>query len=205
MTLRSTDVEYLLRDEDVIYGHGPTPRNIGNFFRNLRLAWRVLREQDPSVIVSTGAGLALPFFLLGRLQRRRLVYVESITRVEKLALTGRLVYPLADCLLRPVGSLARAAPRPLPRERRVIFATVGSTQIPSSGFVGRSRRCPAAALWSSTARCGRPSAAARAIAYMQFPQVIESMEAADVVVCHAGAGSILCALRAGHTPSSCRA
>lgn len=96
VTLRSTDVEYLLQDEDVVYGHGPTPRNIGNFFRNLRLAWRVLREQDPSVVVSTGAGLALPFFLLGRLQRRRLVYVESITRVEKLALTGRLVYPLAS-------------------------------------------------------------------------------------------------------------
>jgi UDP-N-acetylglucosamine:LPS N-acetylglucosamine transferase len=96
VTLHSTDVEYLLRDEDVIYGHGPTPRNIGNFFRNLRLAARVLRELDPDVVISTGAGLALPFFVLGKLQRRRLVYVESITRVEKLALTGRLVYPLAD-------------------------------------------------------------------------------------------------------------
>jgi UDP-N-acetylglucosamine:LPS N-acetylglucosamine transferase len=96
VTLRSTDVEYLLRDEQVIYGHGPTPRNIGNFFRNLRLAARVLREIDPDVVISTGAGLALPFFVLGKLQRRRLVYVESITRVEKLALTGRLVYPLAD-------------------------------------------------------------------------------------------------------------
>jgi UDP-N-acetylglucosamine:LPS N-acetylglucosamine transferase len=96
VTLRSTDVEYLLADEEVVYGHGPTPRDIGNFLRNLRLAWRVLREHDPSVIVSTGAGLALPFFILGRLQRRRLVYVESITRVERLALTGRLVYPLVD-------------------------------------------------------------------------------------------------------------
>jgi UDP-N-acetylglucosamine:LPS N-acetylglucosamine transferase len=96
VTLRSPDVEYLLKDEEVVYGHGPTPRDIGNFFRNLRLAWRVLREQNPSVVISTGAGLALPFFILGRLQRRRLVYVESITRVEKLALTGRLVYPLAS-------------------------------------------------------------------------------------------------------------
>jgi len=106
VTLRSTDVEYLLRDEDVTYGHGPTPRNVGNFFRNLGLAWRVLRRQDPSVVVSTGAGLALPFFLLGRLQRRRLVYVESITRVEKLALTGRLVYPLATSFFVQWESLA---------------------------------------------------------------------------------------------------
>lgn len=107
VTLRSTDVEYLLREEEVIYGHGPTPRNVGNFLRNLRLAWRVLREQDPDVIVSTGAGLALPFFVLGRLQRRRLVYVESITRVEKLALTGRLVYPLASAFFVQWDSLAR--------------------------------------------------------------------------------------------------
>ena len=107
VTLRSTDVEYLLRDEDVTYGYGPTPRDIGNFFRNLRLARRVLRERNPDVIISTGAGLALPFFLLGRLQRRRLVYVESITRVEKLALTGRLVYPLADAFFVQWESLAQ--------------------------------------------------------------------------------------------------
>jgi UDP-N-acetylglucosamine:LPS N-acetylglucosamine transferase len=111
VTLRSTDVEYLLREENVIYGHGPTPRNIGNFFRNLRLASRVLRKLEPSVIVSTGAGLALPYFILGRLQRRRLVYVESITRVEKLALTGRLVYPLANSFFvqwQPLSRLRRA-------------------------------------------------------------------------------------------------
>lgn len=107
VTLRSTDVEYLLQDEDVIYGHGPTPRDIGNFFRNLRLASRILREQDPGVIISTGAGLALPFFLLGRIQRRRLIYVESITRVEKLALTGRLVYPLADAFFVQWDSLSQ--------------------------------------------------------------------------------------------------
>ncbi len=106
VTLRSTDVEYLLQDEKVIYGHGPTPRDVGNFFRNLRLAARVLREQDPAVVISTGAGLALPFFILGKLQRRRLVYVESITRVEKLALTGRLVYPLADAFFVQWDSLA---------------------------------------------------------------------------------------------------
>ncbi len=35
---------------------------------------------------------------------------------------------------------------------------------------------------------------------MRFPEIIESMEGADAVVCHAGAGSILCALRAGHVP-----
>jgi UDP-N-acetylglucosamine:LPS N-acetylglucosamine transferase len=111
VTLRSPDVTYLLRGEQVVYGHGPTPRNVKNFFRNLRAAGRILREHDPAVIVSTGAGLALPFFILGKLQRRKLVYVESITRVEQLGLTGRLVYPLADSFFvqwSALGGLRRA-------------------------------------------------------------------------------------------------
>jgi UDP-N-acetylglucosamine:LPS N-acetylglucosamine transferase len=111
VTLRSPDVSYLLRGEQVAYGYGPTPRNVKNFFRNLRAAARILSRQDPAVIVSTGAGLALPFFILGKLQRRKLVYVESITRVEQLGLTGRLVYPLADSFFvqwAGLGSLRRA-------------------------------------------------------------------------------------------------
>jgi UDP-N-acetylglucosamine:LPS N-acetylglucosamine transferase len=85
----------LLDGENVIYGHGPTPRNIPNLIRNLRLAWRVVRDFDPDVILSTGAALAVPFFIVGRLRRRRLVFVESLTRVERPGLTGRLVYPLS--------------------------------------------------------------------------------------------------------------
>ena len=96
VTLPAADSNYLLAAEDVVFAHGPTPRNIPNLLRNLRLAWRTVRERDPDVILSTGAALAVPFFIVGRLLRRRLIYVESLTRVEQLAMSGRLVYPLAD-------------------------------------------------------------------------------------------------------------
>jgi beta-1,4-N-acetylglucosaminyltransferase len=107
VTIRSADVEHLLQDEEVILAHGPTARNLGNFFRNLVFAWRTIRARDPEVILSTGAGLALPFFLVGKVLRRRLVYVESLARVEKLALTGRLVYPVADAFFVQWQGLAR--------------------------------------------------------------------------------------------------
>jgi beta-1,4-N-acetylglucosaminyltransferase len=96
VTLESADVAHLLQGEDVIKGHGPTNRSLLNLLRNLRVAWRVIRERDPEIILSTGAGLAVPFFLVGRLLRRRLVYVESLTRIESISLSGRMVYPLAD-------------------------------------------------------------------------------------------------------------
>lgn len=82
----------------------------------------------------------------------------------------------------------------------MIFATVGSTQIPFERFVRALEALPGEQLLVQHGPVAPPVAAAQSVAFMQFPEVIESMERADVVVCHAGAGSILCALRAGHTP-----
>jgi UDP-N-acetylglucosamine transferase subunit ALG13 len=82
----------------------------------------------------------------------------------------------------------------------VIFATVGSTQIPFGRFIRALETLPVEQLLVQHGPVEPPAGAARASAFMRFPQMIESMEAADAVVCHAGAGSILCALRAGHTP-----
>jgi UDP-N-acetylglucosamine:LPS N-acetylglucosamine transferase len=96
VTLPAPDVEHLLAGEDVIKAHGPTNRSLTNLLRNLPLAWRVIRNTNAKVILSTGAGLAVPFFVVGKLLRRKLVYVESLTRTESVSLSGRLVYPLAD-------------------------------------------------------------------------------------------------------------
>lgn len=95
-TLPGPDVDVLLAAERVTLGRGPTNRSVVNLVRNLGLAWRLLRERRPDAILSTGAGLAVPFFLVGKLLGVRLVYVESLTRTESPSLTGRLVYPLAD-------------------------------------------------------------------------------------------------------------
>lgn len=97
-TLDGRDVEHLLADKDVSVGHGPTNRSLVKFLRNITFAYRVLTEKRPDAILSTGAGLAVPFFLLGRLKGCRLVYVESLTRTEGLSLSGRMVAPFAHSM-----------------------------------------------------------------------------------------------------------
>lgn len=82
----------------------------------------------------------------------------------------------------------------------MIFATVGSTAIRFDRFTEALATLPVEKLLVQHGPMEAPAGAARAVPYMQFPEVVESMERADTVVCHAGAGSILCALRAGHTP-----
>jgi len=96
VTLPGADVGYLLAEEAVTLGHGPTNRSVRRLIANLGLAWKLLRRDRPDAILSTGAGLAVPFFLVGKLLGIRLVYVESVTRIETISLSGRLVYRLAD-------------------------------------------------------------------------------------------------------------
>lgn len=96
VTLPGADVSSLLAEEQVTIAHSPTNRNVKNLARNAGLAWRLLRRRRPDAILSTGAGLAVPFFVIGRLLGIRLVYVESVTRTESLSLSGRMVYPVAS-------------------------------------------------------------------------------------------------------------
>jgi UDP-N-acetylglucosamine:LPS N-acetylglucosamine transferase len=77
VTLPGSDVRHLLAGADAVLGHGPTNRSLVKLLRNLVFAYRVIRDRDPDVILSTRAGLAVPFFLVGRLRGIRLVYVET--------------------------------------------------------------------------------------------------------------------------------
>src|SRR5271156_5379730 len=95
-TTRAADTEALLRDERKIYAHVPTARNVKNMLRNFWLALGVLGRHRPDVVLATGGGVTVPVFVVGKLMGARLIYVESLTRVDGPSLTGRLVYPLTD-------------------------------------------------------------------------------------------------------------
>jgi beta-1,4-N-acetylglucosaminyltransferase len=96
VTFDKSDARSLLRDERVVCAHSPTNRSLKNLVRNLVLAWRTLRRVRPRVVLTTGAGVAVPFAWLARLRRVRIVYIESFTRIEGPSLTGRLVAPVAQ-------------------------------------------------------------------------------------------------------------
>jgi UDP-N-acetylglucosamine:LPS N-acetylglucosamine transferase len=91
----------LLEGEDVIFAHFPTTRSVVNLARNTLLAFRLLtrRRRRPAAIISTGAGVALPFFVVGRLVRVPTVYIEVFDRIDMPTLTGRLCRPLSSLFL----------------------------------------------------------------------------------------------------------
>ncbi len=69
------------------------------FVVNLWEAFRILRRERPALILSTGAGLVVPFSMMGKLFGVRTIFVETIARVRHPSLTGRIMYHLADRFL----------------------------------------------------------------------------------------------------------
>jgi UDP-N-acetylglucosamine:LPS N-acetylglucosamine transferase len=64
---------------------------------NLWEAFWIIQKERPDVILSAGAGPAIPFALIGKLVfGTRFIFVETITRVNSPSLTGTLMYYLAD-------------------------------------------------------------------------------------------------------------
>ena len=82
-----------------MWAYHPTTRHLGNLVRNAFLAWRTVRTFKPDVVVSNGAGVALPFFLVARLLGVRTAYFEVYDRIDSATLTGRLCKPFTDAFL----------------------------------------------------------------------------------------------------------
>lgn len=77
--------------ELVIFGHGPSTRNARAAVRNYRLAQRLFDTLRVSRVVSTGAGIAVPFLVEAARQRIRAKYVESATCTDGPSLSGRIL------------------------------------------------------------------------------------------------------------------
>ena len=99
VTFKKEDALSLLEKERVYWAFFPTNRNIFNLVRNFFVAVKVLVKEKPDVIISTGAGVAIPFFFMGKLMRKKLIFIEAYERIETPSLTGKIVYPITDAFI----------------------------------------------------------------------------------------------------------
>jgi UDP-N-acetylglucosamine:LPS N-acetylglucosamine transferase len=113
VSFKKADAQSLLKDEPVIWAYSPTNRNIPNLLRNLFLSVAVMLRERPSVIISTGAGVAIPFYVVGWLLGIKTIYLESFARKTGLSLTGRGIYYVADHFVVQSEQLAKRYARAL--------------------------------------------------------------------------------------------
>lgn len=96
VTFDKEDARSVLKDEKVYNCYFPTNRNIKNLLKNTFLAFRLLKNERPDLIISSGAAVAVPFFYLGKLFGSKTIYIEVFDRIDSPTVTGKLVYPVTD-------------------------------------------------------------------------------------------------------------
>ena len=79
---------------------------------NLWEAFAILRKERPTAILSTGAGPAVPFAIVGRyLFGTRVIFVETMTRVDRPSMTAKIMYHIAHDFFYQWPQLERYFPR----------------------------------------------------------------------------------------------
>lgn len=196
------------------------PRDIYAIARSFKAIRKVLRDENFDRVISTGAGLAVGAFAAAKIAKTPCRYIESVSRVDGPSLTGKIVQKLRLADLNTqheswssplwkrhpsVLSRFKAVERPSiePGTALKIFVTLGTIRpYPFDAAVDallRSNAPSDSTVWQlgCTNRDNLPGSAFQEMSSDKF---VEAALEADVVVTHAGVGTILQLLEMGIHP-----
>ena len=218
VTDRTAQSSSLLAGELVVSLPNRAPRAYLGILRDFVTLRRVLRENEIEHVYSTGAQMALSAMLAAKLSRVPFSYIESGTRVRELSATGRVmdrVPGIARYVQYPFAANARwrfaisvfegfevVPVEPPDRVPRVVVSVGGNAHY---GFERLIRHLHAVLPreWSVLWQVGPSDVSDLGIAtVVSLPaaELREEIAKADIVISHAGTGSILTALSLGKRP-----
>ena len=99
VTFGKEDAKSILENGKMYECYFPTNRNIKNLIKNTFLAIKIIRKEKPKLIISSGAGAAVPFFYIGKIFGVKTIFIEVFDRIDKPTITGKLVYPVTDIFI----------------------------------------------------------------------------------------------------------
>jgi UDP-N-acetylglucosamine transferase subunit ALG13 len=218
ITFDSPQSRSLLAGRRTLYVPYVSPRDWRGVIETFRRTRRALEGETFDAAVSTGAAMALGVLLAARLDGIPLTYIESVSRVRGPSLTGRIVALSHMAELRTqhaawhsrrwryAGNILQeyvAEPRVAPEELQRIFVTLGTIQpyrfdaavdgVLSTGLAGPGTSWQLGA----TDRVDVPGEIHEMLDAARFEKLARS---ADVVVTHAGVGTLLQLLEWGVHP-----
>ena len=65
----------------------------------IKEANNILNIENPDIVITTGAGAAIPLCLLAKFKKKKLIYIESFARIDTPNATGKLLYYFADVFI----------------------------------------------------------------------------------------------------------
>lgn len=220
VTHESPQSRSLLAGRNVVFVPDLPQRAVWKVLKALPGAARIVRTFKPDMVVSTGAAVALVYLPVARLLGVSSRYVESAARLTGPSLTARIlrgfpgirVYGQANAF-RGSGwgtvssvfdgfAADHETPNQLPATLRVFVTTGTMDHYPFTRLVDRvAGLLPdnSEVVWQVAGFSGT-DLPGRVVGMMPADEFEREVQKADVVISHAGAGSVLTALRAGKCP-----
>ena len=226
VTERTAQTQALLAGRAVEFVPGVGARQGFRAAGTLPRAFRLLRKHRPRYVLSTGAALSVPFLVAARVLGIETHYIDSATRLTNPSVTGRIAQRLPGVRLRHQGTqwsstkwqaisgvfdgyaaddaLASVPESQTSQEQPVhVVVTLGSERFSFARAVegiASSLAADTVVLW----QVGHTPVPADLIGsihqWVPSDELSRAVSEADVVITHAGVGSILNALRAGVAP-----
>lgn len=217
VTPRTPQTRSLLAGERVHWAEPCPPRDVAAVVRNAAACRRLFEDHRVTLVVSTGAALALAVLPQARARGIETVYIESATRMAAPSLSGRLLswvpgirtFSQSEGLVRhhwrylaspwDLYRSAQEGPRPL---RRAVVSV--GTQ-PGYGFRRLVERVadvlpPGCEVLWQTGCTDVSGLGIEGREKVPAAEMTAALRRADVVVAHAGTGIALAALEAGRLP-----
>jgi len=86
-------------------------RNMRNYLRNLAQSLNIYFRYRPSIILSTGAGISVFMFVIGKLMGSRTIFIESGSRILYPSKTGRILYHFSNYFIIQSAPLKKYFPK----------------------------------------------------------------------------------------------
>lgn len=209
----------LLAGQDVHWIPDVQPRQLRETMSLLGVARKIVQQEKVDVVVSTGASVAIPFFVAARMYGAEGHYIESAARQDGPSITGQVaaVMPKVRCYTQSEawadsrwkyagwvfdgyeGMRVEAPKRPM----RVVV-TLGSMRHPMTRLINQLNKVlpeDAEVVW----QLGHTPEvegmrASRIEKFFTHDELTELMADADTVIAHGGVGSSIQAMSVGKAP-----
>ena len=221
ITCRRKDTEAFVTKWPVYFVTAPY-RNLFRLTMNFLASVVIVIKERPSVVITTGAGVALSSCYIAWLLRAKIIHIECSAQVDSPSLFGKLVGPIVSKrfvqwesmkrfyseakILRLLFSteddvdLARVCVASQPKKKTKIFVTVGTTKESFDRLVSaiesvakNNLNCEFFVQYGNS-RCPNVE---QKIAFLSIKEFEQKIKSANVVITHGGVGCIASSLQKG--------
>ena len=93
---KRTNAIELRKKKNKVYFVKVPRRNPINLIINFIQSLKIFLNEKPDVILSTGADVAIPILLIGKIFEKKIIFIESVARINEPSLSGKIIYPFSD-------------------------------------------------------------------------------------------------------------